>query len=171
MSKLLKRMLSGHLRQRYEGVDSACLVSLSGLNVEKTQQIRRDLTQKSIRMQVVKNSMARLAFGGGPLAPLAEVMQGPCALVTGGDSIVEVAQTLVRWSKEFEAFTIKQAIVEGDADLLTVEQLSKLKSRKVMVGELAMLIASPGRALAGCLRSPQAKIAGCLKTLAGKKES
>jgi len=37
-----------------------------------------------------------------------------------------------------------------------------------VIGEVLMLIGSPGRAVAGCLRSPQSKIAGCLKTIADK---
>ena len=168
MSKPLKRMVSEDLGKRYAGVESACLVDLSGLDVQKTQQIRRDLAQKKMRMQVVKNSMARLAFSDGPLGPLAEAMRGPCALVTGGDSIVEVAQSLMHWAKEFSKLTVKQAIVDGDADLLTVEDLSRMKSGRELLGELAMLVLSPGRSIAGCLCSPQSKIAGCLKAIAEK---
>jgi len=170
MSKPLKRMLSEDLRQRYAGVDSACVVDLTGLGVQKTQQIRRDLRQKNIRMQVVKNSMARLAFDDGPLGPLAAELKGPCALVTGGDSIVEVAKALVHWTKEFAELSLKQAMLEGDPGLLTVRELSKLKSRVELLGEVAMLIASPGRAIASCLRSPQSKIAGCLKAIAEREE-
>ncbi|MFH0982114.1 MAG: 50S ribosomal protein L10 [Planctomycetota bacterium] len=170
MSKPLKRMLRESLYQRYAGVDSACVVDLTGLNVRKTEQIRRDLTKKDMRLQVVKNSAARLAFPDGPLAPLARAMKGPCALVTGGPSIVEVAKTLVQWSKEFPQLTLKQAIAEGDPDLLTIEQLSKMKGRSDLLGELAMFIVSPGRAIAGCLRGPQSKLAGCLKALGEKVE-
>ncbi len=170
MSKPLKRMLSENLRRCYEGVDSACVIDLTGLGVQRTQQIRRDLRQKSIRMQVVKNSMARLAFTDGPLGPLAAELEGPCALVTGGDSIVEVAKALVQWAREFAELSLKQAMVDGATELLTVRELSKMKSRVELIGEVAMLIASPGRAIAGCLRSPQSKIAGCLKAMAEEDE-
>ena len=170
MSKPLKRMLSENLRRCYEGVDSACVIDLTGLDVQRTQQIRRDLRQKSIRMQVVKNSMARLAFTDGPLGPLAAELEGPCALVTGGDSIVEVAKALVQWAREFAELSLKQAMVDGATELLTVRELSKMKSRVELIGEVAMLIASPGRAIAGCLRSPQSKIAGCLKAMAEEDE-
>jgi len=163
-------MLSDDLRRRYEGVDSACVVNLTGLNVQKTQEIRRDLTAKQMRMQVLKNSTARLAFSDGPLGPLASALSGPCALVTGGDSIVEAAKVLVHWSKEFSELGLKEAIVEGDSDLLTVAQLSKMKGRLELVGEVAMLVSSPGRALAGCMSSPQGKIAGCLKAIADKDD-
>ncbi|MCP4591374.1 MAG: 50S ribosomal protein L10 [bacterium] len=168
MSKPLKRMLSEDLRRRYVGVESACVVDLTGLDVSSTQQIRRDLRQKNMRMEVVKNSMARLAFSDGPLGPLVQALVGPSALVSGGDSIIDVAKTLVEWTREFGALTLKEAVMDGDADLLTVKDLSRMKSRLELIGELAMLVSSPGRALAGCMSSPQGKIAGCLKTLAEK---
>jgi hypothetical protein len=38
-----------------------------------------------------------------------------------------------------------------------------MRDKGDLLGEVAMLVASPGRAIAGCLRSPQSKIAGCLK--------
>jgi large subunit ribosomal protein L10 len=170
MSKPLKKLMSDSLRQRYEGVNSACVVDLTGLDVQKTQQIRRGLAEKRMRVEVIKNSMARLAFKQSALSPLAERMIGPCALVTGGDSIVEVAKALIQWSKEFTQITLKQAIYEGDPDLLTVERLALMRSRRELIGELAALVASPGRALAGCIQSPGGKIAGCVKSLADKGE-
>ena len=169
MSKPLKRLMSDSLRQRYDGVNSACVVDLTGLDVQKTQQIRRGLAEKRMRLEVLKNSMARLAFKQGPLSPLADRMIGPCALVTGGDSIVEVAKALMHWSKEFSQVTLKNAIYEGDPDLLTIEQVSKMRSRRELIGEIATLIGSPGRALSGCIQSPGGKIAGCLKAMADKE--
>ncbi len=63
---------------------------------------------------------------------------------------------------------LKQAVFDGDPVLLTVEQLSKMSTKSELLGEVAMLIASPGRAIAGCLGGPQARIAGCLKTMIDK---
>ena len=95
MSKPVKDLISSTLKSRYEGVQDVCVVDLTGLDVQRTQRLREDLRSKSMRLQVVKNSMARRAFADGPLAPLGERLKGPCALVTGGDSIVEVAKVLV----------------------------------------------------------------------------
>ena len=88
--------------------------------------------------------------------------------MTTGDSAIEVAKFLVSATKEYPALRLKTAVFDGDATLLTVEQLSKLRGKRELLGEVAMLLASPGRALAGCLRSPQSKIAGCLKAIADK---
>jgi ribosomal protein L10 len=88
--------------------------------------------------------------------------------VTSEDSIIDAAKSLVDLAKEFASLQLKHAVFEGDPMLLTVEQLSKMRTKSEILGEVAMLIASPGRAIAGCLRSPQAKIAGCLKAMIDK---
>lgn len=171
MSKPVKALISKQLHDCYEGISSACVVELTGLDVKAQEKLRASLREKSARLQVVKNSLARVAFKDGPLAPLGDSLTGPCALVTSTASLVDVAKSLIEAAREFKNLKLKKAIFEGDPNLITVEELSRMKGKRELLGEVAMLIASPGRALAGCLQSPQSKIAGCLKTLADKSEA
>ncbi len=168
MSKPVKNMLMRYLRDRYAEVDSACVVDVTGMDVATTESLRERLRDKNARMEIVKNRQARRAWTDLPLRPLGEALQGPCALVTG-ESIVEAAKELVSFAKQVRELKLKHAIIEGDPDLLTVEDLSRMKSRIEMLGELAMLISSPGRRLCGAIASPQAKIAGCIKSIADKE--
>lgn len=168
MSKQIKEMVRAALASRYADARSACVVDLTGLDVKSTERLRRTLREKSARIQVVKNSMARRALVGTALEPLGDALEGPCALVTSEDSIIDAAKALVALTKEFATLGLKHAVYEGDPVLLTVEQLSKMRSKTELLGEVAMLVASPGRAIAGCLSSPQGKIAGCLKTIIEK---
>lgn len=171
MSKVVKDMVTKDLASRYARLSSACVVELTGLNVLEQQTLRLGLRAKLGRLEVVKNSMARRAMKGGPLEPLGKSLVGPCALVTSQESIIDIAKFLVTSAKTFKKLGLKKGIFEGDPDLLSVEELSKMKGKRELLGEVAMLIASPGRALAGCLRSPQAKIAGCIKKLADRPEA
>lgn len=171
MSKPIKDLITETLKSHYEGVQDACVVDLTGLDVGGTQQLRQDLCSKSMTLRVVKNSLARRAFAGGPLEALGARLSGPCALVTGGDSIIEVAKTLVHWAKELGNIQLKEAIIEGDPDLFNVADVAKMLSRRELIGEVAMLVSSPGRAVAGCIGSPAGKIAGCLKTLSEREEA
>jgi large subunit ribosomal protein L10 len=168
MSKAIKALITDDLKTRYAGATSACVVEITGLDVQAQEKMRRDLRAKSGRLEVVKNSLAKYAFKGGPLEALGDALTGPCALVTAKESMIEVAKYLVEATKDFKSLKLKVAVYEGDRALITVEALSRMRGKRELLGELAMLLASPGRALAGCLRSPQAKIAGCLKTLADK---
>jgi large subunit ribosomal protein L10 len=170
MSKPLKDLMTETFKRDYVGVRDACVVDLTGLDVAGTGKLRNTLRSKSMSIRVVKNSLARRAFKGGPLEPLGDALTGPCALVTGGASVIDVAKALVELAKELGKVGLKQAIIDGDPSLLTVEEASRLKGKREIMGELAMLISSPGRAIAGCLRSPGGKIAGCLKTLADRPD-
>jgi large subunit ribosomal protein L10 len=168
MSKIIKAMVSDELRSRFSGFSSACVVDMTGMNVQEQQELRGRLLEKSARVEVVKNSLARRALKDGPLEPLGSVLAGPCALITAKESLIDVAKLLVEAAKEFEALKLKEAIFDGDSDLLSIQELSKMKSQQDLIGEIAMLLSSPGRSLAGCLGSPQAKIAGCLKAMIEK---
>ena len=168
MSKTIKAMIAAEYQERFAGVDSVCVVDLSGLKVHEQETLRASLREKSARLEVVKNSLIRRAFRQGPLEPLGEVLDGPCALVTSTDSLIDAAKILVEAAKQFDSLELKHAILEGDPELLNVADVAKRKSRLELIGELAMLIAGPGRALVGCLGSPQSKIAGCLKAMIEK---
>ncbi len=166
MSKQLKTLITESLQSRFEGVDEACVVDVTGLSVEHTMAVRNTLSTKEMRLMVVKNSLARRAFVGGPLAPLGRDLRGPCAFVTGSGSVIDVAREMVDLAKTYPAITLKRGILSGDSEVTEVAALAKLKGKAELMGEIACLLASPGRAIAGCLSSPAGKIAGCLKAMA-----
>lgn len=170
MSKPVKDIITRDYETRYKEFDEACVVNVIGLDAVSTNRLRNELKAKNIRMQVVTNNLARRALKEHPLGPLASALKGSCALVTGGESIIDVAKTLVGFKKTYPAIELKIGMVEGDPDLIEVEEMAKLKSRTEMIGEVAMMIASPGRRLAGCINSPAGKIAGCVKAIVEKAE-
>ena len=170
MSKPVKAMITEDLRGRFTGLSSACVVDMTGMDVQQQQGLRAAVRAKNGRVEVVKNSLARRALSDGALAPLGEALEGPCALVTGAESVIDLARTLVEAAKEFTNLKLKLAIIDGDPQLVSVEALSRMKGRRELAAEIAMLMQSPGRAIAACLISPQGKIAGCLKAMAEKGE-
>jgi len=169
MSKPLKNMLTSYLRDRYAGVDSACVVDLTGLDVKSTEKLRNELRQKGGRLEVVRNRLARHAFADSPLKALGESLTGPSALVIAEDSIIDVAKALVAFAKESKKLVLKEAILDGDPGLISVAALSTMKSRVEIIGDIAALIWGPGRRVAGAIASPQGKIAGCIKAIADKE--
>ena len=78
MSKAVKEMITEELRRRYVGMDSACVVDLTGMDVQEQEKLRSSLRKNSTRFEVVKNSLARRAFQGSPLEPLGNALVGPC---------------------------------------------------------------------------------------------
>jgi len=171
MSKAVKSLESTEIKNRCAGVDSACVIDISGLDAISTNVMRGGLKKLNISMHVLKNSMARRALADSPLKPLAQTLAGPCALVYGEPAIMDIAKELSRWAQEYKVITLKNAIMEGDADLLTVADLSKMKSRTELIADIAAAVAGPGRSIAAQLLAPAGNIAGCLKTLIEKNET
>ena len=168
MSKPVKDLVTQELKAKYSGISSALVVDVTGMDVLSQEKLRKTLRSKSARMQIVKNSLARRAFAGGPLEPLGKSMEGPCAVVVAKDSLVDVAKMLIDSAKEFNKLKFKKAIFDGDPSLMTVEELSKVKGKRELLGEVLMLISSPGRAIAGCMQGAGGRIAGCIKSMADK---
>lgn len=168
MSKPVKDLVTKEIAAQYQGVDSACVVDLTGIDGVKTHKLRGSLHGKGIEVHIVKNRLARRAFDGGPLAPLGKYLDGPCAMVTGGQSIVDVAKELVGLMKDFPTIKLKKAIIEGDAGLVDVAEVAKWKGRRELQAEIAMQLCTPGRKIAGCAAGPAGRIAGCLKAIVDK---
>lgn len=170
MSRQLKENIEQHLRGRYSDCSEALLVNAIGLTGVDANRLRRELRSKNIEMHMVPNRMLRRAVKDRKLAPLAGAAAGPCALVTGGSSIVETAKLLMKLATDFPKLELKIGIAEGLDAPLSIEDVSKLRSRGEVIGDVVMLAVSPGRRLAGAIRAPGGRVAGCLKTIIDKLE-
>jgi len=170
MSKPIKNMMSEEYLRRYSGLTGACLVSVIGLDAVSTNKLRGELRAKELRLQTVKNSLARRALTGTVVAPLMEALKGPCSVVTGESSAIEIAKILLALKKTYPKMELKVGMLDGDPDLIDIERLATMKGRTELQGEVAMLIRSPGGRLAGCLAGPAGRIAGCVKAIVEKAE-
>jgi large subunit ribosomal protein L10 len=171
MSKPVKDLISKEISTRYGKLDSVMVVNLTELNANDNNLLRSEFRKKNIEVDVVRNKLAARALKGTALENIGQVLVGPSALVTGGESIVDVARVVAEWAKKLEKFVICGAVVEGEIlDAKSAERLSKMASRAELQGEVVMLANSPGRNLAGAILGPARKIAGCIKTVEEKME-
>ena len=171
MSRFIKEIIVKELKQQFENVSECVVVSIRGIDGNDNNALRGDLLQKDIKLTVVKNSLVRRAFRDLGMEMINSYIEGPSAIVYGGESIVDVVKVLVEWDKKVENFHIKAGYLEGRGlDEQATKNLAKLPSRSELQGTVVMLANSPGRNLAGCIISPAAVIAGCIKTLINNQE-
>ena len=62
MSKVIKQMQMDSLKHTFKGVRDLVLLNVVGLGAIPENKIRLDLRKKGIRLQMVKNSLARRVF-------------------------------------------------------------------------------------------------------------
>jgi len=152
MSKLIKDMLVDDLKGRLGEVGDVIVVSLGQLDAQKTTQLRQTLRKKQIHLQLVKNSLAKRAVAGTPLAPALEKAAGMLALAWGGEDIVDLAKELDRLSgdKEFEGFECRGGALDGSRlDAGDVKQVAKWPTRGEQLSILSGQISSLGSVLSG----------------------
>jgi large subunit ribosomal protein L10 len=112
MSKPIKNMIVAEYQRRFDGVGSALIIDIRGIEANDNNDLRIDLLGKDIHITVLKNSLAKTAFSGTELESLSTTLSGPSALVFGGDSVVNVARELVDWAKKIKTLELKAAVLE-----------------------------------------------------------
>lgn len=169
MSREVRELLIDDLKRRYGQLESLMVINVHKLSGTQVNTLRRDLKKKKIDMHVVKNRLARRVLMGTALEPIGGMLTGPCAFVSGGSGSVDTAKLLLEMVKEYPTLELKSGVVDGETDLVTIEDISKRRSKAELQGDVIMLALSPGRRVAGCLKVG-GRVAGCIKAIIDKLE-
>ena len=168
MSKYVKQLVADDLRRRLDGVEEALLVDVIGMDANASNRLRGALTEKSMNLLVVKNSLAKRATEGTPLAPAFEGVEGSMALVWGGEDFVSMAKEIVRLAKEkeFEKLVPTGGIMDGESvSPERVVEVSKWPNRQEQLSLLIGQILSPGAALSSQLISAGGALASQIEKI------
>ena len=171
MSKTVKNLLTQSYKNRFSDLSQAMVIDVRGIEANDNNALRTGLAQKQIKITVVRNALAKTAFAGTALEPLNDVIDGPSALVYGGESVVNVARELIDWAKKLQNLELKGAVLDGivfGPDQM--DALSKYPTRDETQAQVVQLFLSPAKNLAGAVKGPGSKIASILKTIEEKLE-
>ncbi len=171
MSKPVKNMMMQMYQRLFAETDSALLVDIRGIAANENNALRNDLANKDIRITVIRNNLARTAFADMQLAPLTDLLEGPSAVVHGGNSVVDVAREMLVWAKKLDELEIKGAVMDGvvfGPD--RIDELSKLPTREEALAQVVQLVISPAAQLVATVTSPGSQIVGIVDEIARKLE-
>ena len=168
-----KKQIVNDLVEDIKNTSHFYLADISGLNADETTILRRKCFESDLKLKVVKNTLLKRALDQVELSVdgLYEILDGPTSIILT-EKGAEPAKLIKEFRKKKDKPLLKGAYVEesiyiGDDKL---EDLSKIKSKEELLGDLILQLQSPINNVISSLRSGNDILAGVVKTLSEKKE-
>ena len=172
MKKEVKDTIIVELGEQLKSYPHFYLVDLTGLDAEKTSDLRRKCFKNEIKMVVVKNTLLHKAFEASEIdfEPIYGALKGSTAVLFTQTANVP-AKMLKEYKKQgipaLKAAYAEEGIYVG-ADKL--EELSSIKSKNEVIADIVALLQSPAKNVISALQSGGQTIHGVLKTLGERPE-
>jgi large subunit ribosomal protein L10 len=160
------------LKEKMKKASITLLADFKGMKVNELNDLRRELRKSSARLQVVKNTLAKIAVKDTEFKDLGEHFKETVALVTGEGDPVAPAKVLVKFAKDKETPKIKVGFLSGELMKASqVEALSRLPSREEMIAKLMGSMQAPTQNLVNVLAAIPRKLVTVLAAIRDKKTS
>jgi len=168
MSKAIKQMQMDALKKTFDGVRDMVFLNMVGLNAIAENKVRLELRKKGIRLQQVKNSLARRTFADAGIN-LEKPWQGTTTVAWGANSIKELSKEIEDFRKKHDK-VVKVKVAVADGEEVEFAQALKMPTRLEAIGEVIGMIMGPASTIAAMLTGPASQIASQIQTISEKKE-
>lgn len=171
MTREEKAQIIDELSQKFADNAHFYITDASGLTVAQINGFRRLCFKSGIEYGVYKNTLIRKALekqAGVDYTPLFEVLNGFSGVIFSK----EVGNTPAKVIKEYQIKlegrpSLKGASIGSDLYIgkENLNQLSELKSKNELIGDVISLLQSPAKNVISALLSGKNKLAGLVKAL------
>ncbi|MEX1255618.1 MAG: 50S ribosomal protein L10 [Dehalococcoidia bacterium] len=152
------------LRERIERSTIAIAAEYRGLSVTHMSQLRRAIREAGVELRVVKNRLFLRAANDAGRPELAELLEGPTAIIFGFDDVTAPAKAATEYMRTARnTFAVRKGVLNGQLlSLADVQDLAALPPREVLIAKLAGALQSPITQLARLLNAAMKNPAGVL---------
>lgn len=131
------------------------LIDFKKMKVSQSVELRKLLRKNAFTYKVIKNRLALRALGEKCPEALRPFFQKPTAIAFADKDPVKLAKILKDFSNQGKILAVKGGQVEGRLmPAARFDEVSRLPSRKDMLGQLAGMMAQPLRRFLGTLQAP-----------------
>lgn len=146
------------------------LTSYRGATSNATNDIRRNLEGHGLRMEVVKNSLAKRALQGTGMEDLADQFSGMTGLIISGEDGIAAAKAIKEAIGDKKSpIQIKAGFFEGQVlDTAGAIAVASLPSREELLSLLLRTLQEAPRQVMGVIRAPARDLLYLLKNYEDK---
>ncbi|MRG28949.1 50S ribosomal protein L10 [Laceyella tengchongensis] len=148
MSKAIeqKKVIVKEIADKLTRSKTTIVADYRGLNVKQMNELRKELREAGVEMQVLKNTLTRRAAEQVGMEDLNQHLTGPSAVAFSYEDVVAPAKVLHKFAKNNKELEIKGGIVEGRAvSLDEIKALAELPSREGLLSMLLSVLQAPMR--------------------------
>lgn len=150
-----KKYLIAEVEEHLKKSDYVILTNYSGITVDETAELRAQLEENQAEFHVVKNSSLKVAAETLGLPEFGDVLNGPTAIIVGGDNSPGVAKVITKFFKEKKKVEVKSAVLGGKLiSTDEVKALAELPSLDALRAQLLGLLSKPATMLVQVLNAP-----------------
>jgi large subunit ribosomal protein L10 len=133
------------LTERIARSTIAIATSYQGLSVSEMVELRRRLREAEVELRVIKNNLFRIAAQQAGQPEIAELAEGPTAIVFGYDEITAPARAVAEYIKAAKnAFAIRRGYLDGQLlSARDVDDLANLPSKEQLIAQVSGGLTAP----------------------------
>jgi len=146
-----KKMMLEELSGKLKASPNFVFTNYTNLSSQEIEKLRKELRKSSSGYFVVKNAMAKRAFGDLKLKDLDQFLNGEVAIGLVGD-VIQASKTFANFSKEHPALKINGAFIDGSVEAPDrIKHLAMLPPREVLIALVLNRMKGPITGFVGLL--------------------
>lgn len=154
-----KAAVVDEVTDKFSRAKSAVVVDYLGLTVEEDTNLRKQLRDEGVELEVIKNTYLRRAAEKSGYEGLDDTFTGPTAVAFSYEDVAAPARVIYKFAKTAKNLEVKGGMIEGK--VASMDQLSELSTLPDREGLLSMLLS--------VLQAPVRNVAYALNAVADSK--
>ena len=157
-----KKDFVSKLKDEITNSSSIIVAEYSGLTVDESEDLRKEMRANGAKFKVTKNRLTKLAIADTQFKEISDLFKGPTAIAYSTDPVAP-AKVAVSFEKKFDKFKIIGGGYNGEKiDKDKINFLAQLPSLDELRGKLIGLISAPAQKIASIAIEPGGQIARLL---------
>ncbi|WP_125574185.1 50S ribosomal protein L10 [Levilactobacillus huananensis] len=150
----VKAKIVDEVVEKFNAATSAVVVDYRGLTVEQATELRKELREAGVQMNVIKNKILVRAAEKAGYGDLNDIFAGPTAVAFSNEDPIAPAKILKKFADSVDALSIKGGYIEGKiASVDEINVFATLPSREDLLSMLASELQAPVRNVAYAIKA------------------
>lgn len=129
-----------------KSASSIVIINYRGLTVAEVTDLRKQLRDEGVKMEVIKNKIMDRAAKNAGFDDLKDTFNGPTAVVFSSEDPIAGPKIVHNFAKNNEALKLKGGVIDGKvASLDEITAYAALPSREELLSTLANILQAPVR--------------------------